>query len=175
MNAPSLLPAFAPRRTGVASPVKPQLTSLVDMMTILLVFLLKSFSMEGDLMSPASGLRLPTSSSRDRAVPEVSVEVTRAEIRVDGRPVVALADLDLARAATEASVAEPIPELAAALAARTLRDAGAPGDAEGDHPTHAVTIQCDRDGEFRLLERVMTTCSAAGFTDFSLLVMREDS
>ena len=166
----------ATRRRAAAPPVRPQLTSLVDMLTILLVFLLKSFSVEGDLMSPAAGLRLPTSNSRDRAVPEVSVEVTRTEIRVDGRPVVTLAELGLASsvaaapdAGTAAAGLETIPALARALAATPAAGPDDPDDPAG----RAVTIH--RDQEYGLLERVMATCSRAGFSDFSLLVTREES
>ncbi len=154
MNATSVLP-IAARRGPATPPVRPQLTSLVDMMTILLVFLLKSFSMEGNLMTPAAGLQLPTSTSRDQALPETSVEVTRSEIRVDGRSVVTIA-------ASEADAGDDVPALAIALE----------GLAVGEDA--AVTIQCDRDQEYHLLERVMATCSRAGFTDFSLLVTREE-
>jgi len=46
-------PTAGGHSNGVA---KPQLTSLVDMLTILLVFLLKSFSVEGYLVSAATDL-----------------------------------------------------------------------------------------------------------------------
>ena len=36
-----------------------------------------------------------------------------------------------------------------------------------------MTIQGDRDLEFRLLERVMYTCGAAGFDEMALAVARE--
>jgi hypothetical protein len=38
---------------------RPQLTSLIDVMTILLVFLIKSFSVDGNLITPSDDLILP--------------------------------------------------------------------------------------------------------------------
>ncbi len=156
--ASTILPTAARRAPSTA--VRPQLTSLVDMMTILLVFLLKSFSMEGELMTTADGLHLPTSSSADRAYPEVSVEVTRAGLQLDGRH---LMDLETLVALDTDTVPELLDEL--------TQLAAVPAEAPDER---SVTIQCDRDHGFRVLKRVMATCSLAGFTDFSLLVLRED-
>jgi biopolymer transport protein ExbD len=48
--------------------IKPQLTSLIDVMTILLVFLLKSFSVEGNLISVSTDMNLAESTSRKAPV-----------------------------------------------------------------------------------------------------------
>ena len=71
-----------PADGDLGSAPRPQLTSLVDLMVILLVFLLKSFSVEGQLVTPATDLQLPTSQVREVARPALSVEVTTAGIRL---------------------------------------------------------------------------------------------
>jgi len=128
----------------------PPLTSLVDMMTILVVFLLVNFSVQGELASSADTLRLPESASRLRAEPALSIEVGPRAISVDGRPVVDLA------AAGDSLLIAPL--------AAALRRA-APGA-----PPRRVTLQCDRDLDFSVLKRVIHTCSASGIADFALLV-----
>ena len=137
----------APRSAG-----SPPLTSLVDMMTILVVFLLVNLSVQGDLASRASDMQLPTSSSPSRLAPALSVEVTLRQISVEGVPV-----LPVAEAVAADSLV--LPTLLAAL--------------EGAGDTQGVTLQCDRDLDFAVIKRVLRTCAAAGIRDFALLAEQE--
>jgi len=149
-------PAANSHGNGVA---KPQLTSLVDMLTILLVFLLKSFSVEGNLVTAADDLQLPESTSPERPVPMVNVEITTTGVNIDGRPVV-----PLQRVAAADSLL--IVELRDAL--RGIAEATGIADRENE-----ITIQCDRRLDFAVIKKVMYTCAQASFSDFSLLVLRE--
>ncbi len=143
-------------RPLAAGEARPQLTSLVDMMTILVVFLLVNFSVQGELAGSASSLRLPDSTSRLRARPALSIEIGPREISIDGRPVLALA----AAAAGDSLLIAPL--------AVALRSAAASA------PLTRVTLQCDRDLDFGLLKRVIHTCSASGVADFALLVQTRE-
>ena len=135
---------------------RPQLTSLVDMMTILVVFLLVNFSVQGELASSSNSLRLPDSTSRLHARPVLSIEIGPSEISIDGRPVVALA----AVAAGDSLLIAPL--------AAALREAAAGA------PLAHVTLQCDRDLDFGLLKRIIHTCSAGGVADFAVLVQTRE-
>ncbi len=146
----------SPMPAGIA---KPQLTSLIDALTILLVFLLKSFSVEGQLLTPATDLELPASSSRERPAPTVNVEVSTAAISIDGQPVAALP-------AVAASNSLRIPALHARLVDIVRRESTREGPVE-------VTILCDRTVDFAVLKKVMATCAQADCSDFSLLVLQE--
>lgn len=136
-----------PDDTATRPPVRLQLTSLVDMMVILVVFLLQSFSVEGQLVTPAAGLALPESASLAPVTAGLVVEVGPERVRVAGRDVMATADV----------VAADAGPLAAALAA-----AGAGGP---------VTVQCDRRLDFRVLGRVLRACGQGGRDDVALLVL----
>ena len=149
----SVPPRPRPQTDGTA---RPQLTSLVDMMVILLVFLLKSFSVEGQLITPSPDLQLPESAATAPMEPALSLEVAMGGIILDGRRV---ADLP-GPAAVESLVIAP---LEAALRGLPTGAAGQP-----------ITIQCDRRVDFAVLKRVLATCDRAGHDDLSLLVMRED-
>ena len=50
------------RRKRTAGTVKLNITSMIDMFTLMVVFLLKNYSAQGQLVTPAEGLLLPTSS-----------------------------------------------------------------------------------------------------------------
>ncbi len=149
--------------TGRADPngvVKPQLTSLIDVLTILLVFLLKSFSVEGTLVTPAEDLNLPESISNLKPVPTLNVEISTNTINVDGSPV---ADIT----AVAASDSLMIPGLYNSL----QRIASSIGKTE---EKQEVTIQCDRHLNFNVVKKVMYTCSQANYTDFAVLALQEE-
>ena len=64
-----------------------KLTPLIDMMTILLVFLLKSYSAEGQIVTVTQDLRLPESTADTRPRVTSVVAVTSEWILLDGRPI----------------------------------------------------------------------------------------
>ncbi len=142
---------------GVA---RPQLTSMIDMMTILLVFLLKSFSVEGDLISTSPDLVLPESSSLVQPEPTLSVEISTQGLSLEGEALVSLAAL----MDEDAMIVAPLLDRLLRLAADTGREG----------MENRVTLQCDQGIDFALVKRVMATCAQASYSDFSLLVMREE-
>jgi biopolymer transport protein ExbD len=144
-----------------AGTFRPQLTSLIDVMTILLVFLLKSFSVEGNLVTPSPDLALPLSSSRQPASPLPSVEITRQALLVNGNHIATLESF-----ATADSLL--IPPLYKWM---TAEQAKRPADKE--RPEEAVLIESDRETQFHIVKRVMYTCSKAGYQSFSVLVIQE--
>lgn len=139
--------------------MKPQLTSLIDVMTILLVFLLKSFSVEGNLISVSPELRLAESSSDKAPVPALNIEVNRQNIVVDGNPIMPISRL-------EASDSLMIEELYNSLVSVTKshRMIGNQG---------RIIIQCDSLIDFKILKKVMYTCGKAELSSFSLLVVEK--
>ena len=137
--------------------IMPQLTSLVDVMTILLVFLLKSFSVEGNIVTPSADLELPVSTSKARPEPVATIEITRAMVMAEGEAVA-----DVGSFAESDSML--IPELYAYMQDVSAR-------AQTEKSAREVMIQSDRTVAFNVVKRVMYTCTRAGFLDFSVLVV----
>src|SRR3954463_7483270 len=79
---------------------KPQMTSLVDVLTVLVFFLLKNFSTEGDIITPAKNLELPFSSSKIKPENTLNIAISRKHIMAEGTPV-ALVDEELDRQGTD--------------------------------------------------------------------------
>ncbi len=139
-----------------ASTFKPQLTSLVDVMTILLVFLIKSFSAEGNLITPSSDLKLPDSRSTENVILINSIKITKDNICTDDHIITSMA-------AVIKSDSLMIPELFTALSI----DKKYSGKSE-------LMIESDRETPFEIVKKVMYTCSQAGKTDFTILVQRQE-
>jgi biopolymer transport protein ExbD len=152
--------ARATRSNADAGAFRPQLTSLVDVMTILLVFLIKSFSVEGTLVTPSPDLQLPVSTSKKPPRPTCALEITRDAVMAEGN---VLAKID-AFAASDTLV---IPLLFDWMQVQQQK-------CRDTSKFREVLIQADRATEFNVIKRVMFTCSKAGFTDYSVLVLGED-
>lgn len=150
------------RRGG--GPAQIILTSLIDIFTVLLFFLLIHAANVEVLPEPRD-LDLPESVAQEKTRKTPVVMVTRREIFLEGRRVVG---------SMEALKAEHdnIPALQAVLTVlpkETL--AAAPAGGKPDEPP-AITIMGDKLIPYRLLRKVMQSCTDAGYSRISLAVMR---
>jgi biopolymer transport protein TolR len=138
---------------------KPQMTSLIDILTLLLVFLIQSFSAEGNLVTPSTDLTLPLSSSKKPARPSLMLELTHGGVVAEGKQL-----------ASNQSFAGAQDFLVKNVYGWLLQQKAATGGADAQRH---IILQCDRELEFNIVKRIMFTCSKAGYTDFSVLVIEE--
>ena len=139
---------------------RPQLTSLIDVMTILLVFLIKSFSVEGNIITPSEDLTLPLSTSKKPPELRTSIDITQTAVIADGEQLVSLKEI----AQTDSLLISPL------YIWMQTRKSQLPDSTQ----VPAVMIQCDREVAFSYVKKVMFTCSKAGFVDYSVLVLQEE-
>ena len=152
-------------RKGLKGQSNVNLISMMDILTVLLLFLLKSYVAEGEVMVPAKGLKLPVSTAEQ--TPKASLIVA-----IDGDAIRVGPDKIASASAAMASDDPVIEELAAKLQElRANPDQIAPAATAAVDP-RLVTIQGDKDIEYRLLRKVMFTLSRNGFENVSLAVLR---
>ena len=72
---------------------KLNITSMMDMFTIILVFLLKSYSAEGQLITPAAGLEIPESKTDLVAKPALEITISEKEVAVGDKVVVSVKEV----------------------------------------------------------------------------------
>lgn len=139
---------------------RPQLTSIVDVMTFLLFFLIKSFSVEGTVVTPSSDLELPISSSPKTPKLTTTIEITKKEIVSDGKVLANIAQVQKRNDLL-------IPQLYSWMQLELSK---------GKSNTNAreVLIQSDKSVEYEIIKKVMYTCSKAGYVDFSILTIKEE-
>jgi biopolymer transport protein ExbD len=147
--------------TNAEGTFRPQLTSLIDVMTILLVFLIKSFSVEGNLITPSEDLVLPISNSDKQPKQLCAIEITKTSILGDGQIIVGIDDVNR----HDSLLIEPLYKWMIVKRAHC-------GDST--RGGREVMIQCDRELQYRYVKRVMYSCSKAGFNRFSVLVIQEE-
>jgi len=142
-----------------------RLTSMMDILTVLLLFLLKSFVVEGEVMVPVAGVDLPESSSNTAPRASIVIAIFDDTVMMDGESVASVS----AAVASSNLIIEP---LAARLQAarekvtEIARRRGSEAEFEGN-----VSIQGDRAIDFAILQRVMYTCSVSGYEHISLAVI----
>ena len=141
------------------------LVSLMDIFTILVFFLLVN-SAEVEVLPNAKDVQLPESIAEQKAEETVVILVSETEILVQGAPVITIEQA----MAEDTNVLEP---LKAALVSQNDRVLRRTADAE--IAQRAVTIMGDRDIPYRLLKKVMRTCSDADYGRISLAVPQKSS
>jgi len=147
-------------------PFRPQLTSLVDVMTILLIYLLQSFSAEGDIVTVSKDLMLPESSAKRTPELTVVLTVTRMHIMAEDTRV---ADVNEVLGSDDMV----IPGLYQWLGNRRAMT-----ERIGEYSTKTrfegnISIQGDKRIRFRLLKKIMYTCGQQGYNNFLLMVQKK--
>lgn len=142
---------------------KPQLTSLIDLMTVIVIYLVQSFSTEGQIITVSKDLTLPESSAKKPPVMNVNIIVTGKYVIAED---VKVANVDEILG-TDDMV---IPGLYDWLGKRRemterIVQYSTKTQFKGD-----VTIQGDKRIRFRLLKKIMYTCGQQGFNNFNLAV-----
>ena len=141
------------------------LVSLMDIFTILVFFLLVNSS-DVETLPNAKDLQLPESIAEDKAKETVVILIGETDIIVQGTPVAKVADV-------MATKGNDIPALRRALLSqndRVLRRA-----AQADVAGREVTIMGDKDIPYRLLKKVMATCTKSDYGRISLAVLQKSS
>lgn len=156
------------RRRAPKAVVQLALISLMDIFTILLLFLLVHVSGDESVMPAPDTLTLPASTAKKSARPTVTVLVTDKEIFVQGKRVMGVTE------ATKQSdvILAPVKQELTRLADRTkyLADKASTVAFAGD-----ITIMGDRTIPFQLLKKLMATCAQAEFSHIALAVVQKDS
>src|SRR5210317_1181889 len=141
------------------------LVSLMDIFTILVFFLLVNSS-EVEVLPNDKDIQLPESIAEEKAKETVVIIIGDEDIIVQGTPVAKVSDVMATRG-------NDIPALRQALLSqndRVLRR-----EAQDDIAGREVTIMGDRDISYRLLKKVMATCTASEFGQISLAVLQKSS
>jgi biopolymer transport protein ExbD len=141
---------------------------MLDMFTILIIFLLKSYSAEGIILTIPADLHLPQSTSQSAPEPGLVVEVSRNALVVDGR----ILDVDLeAVQNSEKLVIDNLYEHLMAKARQYEEISELNPNAEF---TGRLVLEGDREIPFRLLKKILYTCGQAGFINQSLAVFQKE-
>jgi biopolymer transport protein ExbD len=147
------------RKTGYA---ELNLTSMVDMLTILVVFLLQTFSASGELLVVSKNIVLPEATNFKDLERAPVVGVSKDSVTLDGTPVADASELN-----KENTVDWKITDLHDKLV--TLKN-----NYKLLHPTEnfagTVIVQADKGVDFKVIKKVMYSCAVAGYNNVNFAV-----
>jgi biopolymer transport protein TolR len=165
-----------------SGPAQIILTSLIDIFTVLLFFLLIQAANVEALPEPRL-LKLPESTAQQKTKKTPVLMVNDADISLDGRRIIGVpealqngrddipaleAALKTTFATTPAPVTPATPATSATPAATTTPVDALQADSQ-------ITIMGDKAIPYRLLRKVMQTCTQAGYGRIALAVQRKTS
>ena len=159
------------------------LTAMVDMFTVLVVFLLQNYNVTGQVLYIPKEVTLPKAEKIKELQPAVVVTISTKEILLDKTPVITFQQLKtqeswmiqpLMVGLTQAlKEAQDKYERSLQTKLQTAVDA-ARGEAEKDQkPWNKVTIQADKGIDFLTVKKVMYTVTEAGAGEINFAVNKE--
>jgi biopolymer transport protein ExbD len=141
---------------------KINLTSLMDVFTILVFFLLVN-SGQQEIMDAPKDVQLPESVVESKPKETVVVFVSPTEVVVQGQPVISMEDLMNSQGNIE-PISARLAALKGAVIGRSTQVIAA---------SQEVTVLADKSIPFAVIKRVLSTCTGQGYTNISLAVVQK--
>ncbi|MDD9945202.1 MAG: biopolymer transporter ExbD [Myxococcales bacterium] len=160
------------------------LTSLLDMFTIILIFLIVSFEAESHDFKLDSDVELPESTAEQKLKPAVNMVVTGKGVTVSDQLVVPFENGRPSPAALEAA---SIPKLVEALKVEHDKKFGQGSDSKPEQPAASadgkpsseeeedgaiIVIQSDKHLDYATLYTVLKSAAEAGFFKYRLAILK---
>lgn len=162
------------------------LTAMVDMFTVLVIFLLQSYSSTGEIIYIPKEVVLPKAAQIKELKPSVVVTISRKEVLLDKTPIITFDAIhaqeewliqplvEPLKAAIEAAKAKYESKLANQLR-QAVKPTPRPGETvvdEGPVPWNKVTVQADKGIDFLTVKKVMFTVTEAGANEINFAVLK---
>lgn len=157
------------RRRRGSKPPGLMLTSLLDMFTIILIFLIVSFEAEDNEFKLNPDLTLPESSAKAPLKPAVNVVVNAGGVLVDEKQVVRFSGGKSTDAQRQAG---QIPELVEALKVIYERKYGEDRIEVGEDTEPMIVVQSDKQLDYGTLYLVLRSAANAGFFKYRLAIFK---
>jgi len=144
------------------------ITSMTDMFTILLVFLLQTYSTSTVELIPEAGLRLPQSSSNTNPVESIKLVVSKEVVKIDKTKIASMKNADFEAKDIDPNDTNFILPLFNELdkLAKDEKLKNDPAVKEG-----RILLQADSGLPYSVLRKVMYTASMAGFPQLKLVTL----
>ena len=143
------------------------LTSLVDMFTIIVIFLLMNFSANGEVLYMSKDIKLPDAYHGAQLERAPVISVSGDSVTFDGKLLLSTADLEKGDVLN-------VPELEDALRDEKRRYEQIHAN-DPDHPFKGlVNVQADRRIAFKVIKRVMFACNQSGFGNINFAALSRE-
>lgn len=139
-----------------------QITSMADIFVIILVFLLKSYSVEGLPYEPSVALNPPTAKGHVEKTEALKVEIAKSAVNLGGKNVAAINDFKFGKLDSDG---------ASAVLRRAL--AHAKHSALSGPKGSKLIVVADQGAPYETIKAVLASAASEGFLDIQLAVTHE--
>jgi len=148
------------------------ITPMMDMMTIILVFLLKSFSSSASTITFDSNLQVPKSTTQLKMKLALAVTITKKVILVEGDAIAPInlgrVDPTVKRDGENGYYITPLVDILEKHAKREKKVA----ELTGQKFDAQLMIIADQTTPYRLLTEIFYSCGQAGYANYRLVVLK---
>jgi biopolymer transport protein ExbD len=160
-------------RRGQGSDASLNINSMMDMMTIILCFLLKSYGSEPIQITENDDLRLPLSNSELAPEDMLVLTVTKRWVLLENERVTAINEGRIDPSALQSPESSIIPELQSRIEAK-LNEQEQWARHSGRQFERVITIVADSQTPYRILTQVMLTSAQGGVQNFKFAIMQRE-
>lgn len=149
-----------------------QITSMADIFTILLVFLLKSYTAGAMSINPSQGTTLPQGRGSEAAFDALKVEVSSSAVLIEGQSVAPLQQFKFESADLQANgTSTTLAKAFERERQKQLLIAKSNTEVKVDSK---IIVIADQKVPYQTLKSVLSSAAVHGYTDFKLAVARGD-
>lgn len=176
-----------PKKDGARSAIMTlSLTAMVDMFTVLAVFLLQNYQSDSGLLEISDEVALPMASAIKELKPATVVTVSKDAVMLNREVIISVAAIRELPDANIPALAERMTKLfeeadskKKLLGLGAIRDAvqsqqGTDPEAE-EQDSRRVTVQGDKGVDFLAVRRVLHTVTMAGASEVNFAVVKDES
>lgn len=161
---------------GKSETLSLNLTPMLDIFSILVTFLLMSYSTDPVNHDIDPNLELPSSLTLANLDEVPTISVTRKEILVNDKSVVLIVGGDVPADAISQGAITPVYEALKVISEAHKKIFSKVGKPASDQTKYtAITMEMDQNHNYKLLKRVMLSAQQAEFVKFKLTVAKNDS
>ncbi len=159
------------KRRGNKEPIDVDITSLLDILVILLVFLLKSYNSSGVTLTIPKGIELPKSASSSINTAGVMIQVSQNKIWVDTETIY---DSENTPDKLYDEGGRRIIPLYNELVKKKEKIKMIAKQTPAKKFSGIANLIIDKSLKYSYVKKVMYTCAAAGFKEYKFVVMGEE-
>jgi biopolymer transport protein ExbD len=153
---------------------KLNITSLLDVFTIMLLFLLVNFAPKEEDVKLHPGIRLPSSTAEIAAYNAIDVILTEKRLIIEDKEVVRLVKGKFPKSVMDDDTIQPYYDELKKIKRKNDRITKI-NKRKGISKRNIVLFQAEKDISFKLIDKVMMTTAQAGFMNFKFAVLKKQN
>jgi len=149
------------------TPPKLNITSMMDMFTIILIFLLFSFSSKPEIVGLEKNMELPQSTAKTDFQETIKLVLSRSTLKMEDKIIAEIKDNTIVGLNPEHLKSS---DLYRELVKCAQADDGSATDRDEPKP---ILLLCDRRLPFKTINQITKTAALAGFPNFQFAVLKK--